>query len=123
MTRRSKPEKAQPASDMQHVDGKTNKLVLILHPGWNPSVRPASATRDRMDRTAESFAYRWLIAAVGSQVEGVCGDPSGLVGPFDVCPDRVDPAIIGRFYADVQRVLGKAAATNAGGQTRCRSHV
>ena len=35
-------------------------LVCYLHPGWEMDIRPAEATRDWMDRTNESFAYRCL---------------------------------------------------------------
>jgi hypothetical protein len=35
-------------------------LVCYLHPGWHMDIRPAEATRDWMDRTNESFAYRCL---------------------------------------------------------------
>jgi hypothetical protein len=35
-------------------------LICYLHPGWRPLIRPASARRDWMDQTAESFAYRCL---------------------------------------------------------------
>lgn len=35
-------------------------LICYLHPGWAPQIRPAVATRDWMDATAEAFAYRCL---------------------------------------------------------------
>jgi hypothetical protein len=35
-------------------------LICYLHPGWRPLIRPASARRDWMDQTSESFAYRCL---------------------------------------------------------------
>ena len=35
-------------------------LVCYLHPGWEPIIRPAEATRDWMDQTNEKFAYRCL---------------------------------------------------------------
>src|SRR5262249_32268198 len=35
-------------------------LLCYLHPGWEPLIRPAEATRAWMDRTPESFAYRCL---------------------------------------------------------------
>jgi hypothetical protein len=35
-------------------------LICYLHPGWDPQIRPAEATRDWMDQTNESFAYRCL---------------------------------------------------------------
>jgi len=35
-------------------------LICYLHPGWAPLIRPAEATREWMDRTPESFAYRCL---------------------------------------------------------------
>ena len=35
-------------------------LICYLHPGWEPHIRPAEATRDWMDKTNESFAYRCL---------------------------------------------------------------
>ena len=35
-------------------------LICYLHPGWRPLIRPASAKRDWMDQTPESFAYRCL---------------------------------------------------------------
>jgi len=35
-------------------------LVCYLHPGWEPLLRPAEATRDWMDKTNEKFAYRCL---------------------------------------------------------------
>ncbi len=35
-------------------------LICYLRPGWAPMIRPASATRDWMDRTELSFAYRCL---------------------------------------------------------------
>lgn len=36
------------------------ELVCYLHPGWDPAIRPAEATRDWMDRTHDGFAYRCL---------------------------------------------------------------
>ena len=35
-------------------------FICYLHPGWDPLVRPAEATRPWMDDTNESFAYRCL---------------------------------------------------------------
>ena len=35
-------------------------LLCYLHPGWKPLLRPAKATREWMDQTPESFAYRCL---------------------------------------------------------------
>jgi hypothetical protein len=35
-------------------------LICYLRPGWGPMIRPADATRDWMDRTRLSFAYRCL---------------------------------------------------------------
>jgi hypothetical protein len=35
-------------------------LTCYLHPGWQPLIRPASARRDWMDDTPDSFAYRCL---------------------------------------------------------------
>ena len=35
-------------------------LICYLLPGWEPLIRPASANRQWMDDTAESFAYRCL---------------------------------------------------------------
>lgn len=35
-------------------------LTCFLHPGWRPLIRPASARRDWMDGTPESYAYRCL---------------------------------------------------------------
>ena len=35
-------------------------FICYLHPGWDPLVRPAEATRPWMDATAEKFAYRCL---------------------------------------------------------------
>jgi hypothetical protein len=35
-------------------------LLCYLHPGWEPLIRPAEATRPWMDATPESFAYRCL---------------------------------------------------------------
>ena len=35
-------------------------LICHLHPSWRPLIRPASAKRDWMDATPESFAYRCL---------------------------------------------------------------
>ena len=36
------------------------ELTAYLHPGWNPLIRPAPASRRWMDATPESFAYRCL---------------------------------------------------------------
>ena len=36
------------------------ELICYLHPGWKPHIRPAEATREWMDNTPESFAYRCL---------------------------------------------------------------
>src|SRR6202035_4645380 len=36
------------------------QLICYLHPGWEPLIRPAEATRDWMSETPESFAYRCL---------------------------------------------------------------
>ena len=35
-------------------------FICYLHPGWDPLVRPAEATRPWMDATPEKFAYRCL---------------------------------------------------------------
>jgi hypothetical protein len=35
-------------------------LICYIHPGWEPLIRPAPATRAWMDATPESFAYRCL---------------------------------------------------------------
>jgi hypothetical protein len=35
-------------------------LICYLHPGWQPLIRPAEATREWMTNTPESFAYRCL---------------------------------------------------------------
>ncbi len=35
-------------------------FICYLHPGWQPLIRPAEATRAWMDATAEAFAYRCL---------------------------------------------------------------
>lgn len=52
-------------------------LTCYLHPGWAPLIRPAPATRQWMDETPESFAYRCLplnIAnAHGWEVLSPCG--------------------------------------------------
>jgi hypothetical protein len=53
------------------------ELTAYLHPGWEPLIRPAPATRPWMDATPESFAYRCLplnIAnAHGWEVLSPCG--------------------------------------------------
>jgi hypothetical protein len=36
------------------------ELICYLHPGWEPWIRPAEATREWMTNTPESFAYRCL---------------------------------------------------------------
>ena len=36
------------------------ELICYLHPGWEPLIRPAPATRPWMDGTPEAFAYRCL---------------------------------------------------------------
>jgi hypothetical protein len=52
-------------------------LICYLHPGWEPLIRPAPATRAWMDATPEAFAYRCLplnIAnAHGWEVLSPCG--------------------------------------------------
>jgi hypothetical protein len=35
-------------------------LICYLHPGWEPLIRPAEASRDWMTATPQSFAYRCL---------------------------------------------------------------
>ena len=35
-------------------------FVCYLHPGWEPLIRRAPATRDWMDASPEAFAYRCL---------------------------------------------------------------
>ena len=35
-------------------------LICYLHPGWEPLIRPAEATREWMTATPEAFAYRCL---------------------------------------------------------------
>jgi hypothetical protein len=35
-------------------------FICYLHPGWQPLIRPAEATRKWMDETPEAFAYRCL---------------------------------------------------------------
>lgn len=63
---------------------------------------------------ARSQADRWLLAAVGSQVEGLCGDPSALTSAFDFCPDWMDPSITARFHDDLHRLLGMDAVHHNG---------
>jgi hypothetical protein len=74
-------------------------FLCYLHPGWNPRIRPAEATRPWMDATPEAFAYRCLplnIAnAHGWEVQCPCdfdaywnGGP--LVGDVKV---RVSPKV------------------------------
>ena len=36
------------------------ELICYLHPGWDPMLRPAEPTRDWMDASPETFAYRCL---------------------------------------------------------------
>lgn len=36
------------------------ELICYLHPGWKPLIRPAETTRDWMNATPDSFAYRCL---------------------------------------------------------------
>jgi hypothetical protein len=36
------------------------ELICYLHPGWEPLIRPAEATREWMSATPEAFAYRCL---------------------------------------------------------------
>jgi hypothetical protein len=36
------------------------ELICYLHPGWEPLIRPAEATREWMNDTPEAFAYRCL---------------------------------------------------------------
>ncbi len=36
------------------------ELICYLHPGWDPMIRPAEPTRDWMDASPETFAYRCL---------------------------------------------------------------
>jgi len=36
------------------------EFTCYLHPGWDPQIRPAEATRPWMDATPEAFAYRCL---------------------------------------------------------------
>ncbi len=63
-------------------------LICYLHPGWAPHIRPAEATRDWMDRTNESFAYRCLplnIAnAHGWEVLSPCDFTASWRGGTDV---------------------------------------
>jgi hypothetical protein len=63
-------------------------LVCYLHPGWAPHIRPAEATRDWMDATNESFAYRCLplnIAnAHGWEVLSPCDFSASWRGGTDV---------------------------------------
>jgi len=40
--------------------GLSVDLVCYLHPGWEPHIRPAEATREWMTATPQSFAYRCL---------------------------------------------------------------
>jgi hypothetical protein len=40
--------------------GSSVDLICYLHPGWEPLIRPAEATRPWMDATPEAFAYRCL---------------------------------------------------------------
>jgi hypothetical protein len=52
-------------------------LDCFVYPGWEPLIRPASARRDWMDQSPESFAYRCLPLAIanshGWEILSPCG--------------------------------------------------
>jgi hypothetical protein len=43
-----------------HLRARRLELICYLHPGWQPLIRPAEATREWMTATPEAFAYRCL---------------------------------------------------------------
>jgi hypothetical protein len=55
----------------------TMDLDCFVYPGWEPQIRPASARRDWMDASPESFAYRCLPLAIanghGWEILSPCG--------------------------------------------------
>jgi uncharacterized protein DUF6065/cupin-like protein len=54
-------EQRKPAPvEADHPRSAAMDLICYLHPGWEPLIRPAAATRAWMDATPEAFAYRCL---------------------------------------------------------------
>ncbi|HUN40618.1 MAG TPA: DUF6065 family protein [Acetobacteraceae bacterium] len=41
-------------------------LICYLRPGWDPTIRPAEPTREWMDQTRHSFAYRCLPLSIAN---------------------------------------------------------
>jgi hypothetical protein len=72
-------------------------LICYLRPGWEPMIRPASATRDWMDRTQLSFAYRCLPMNVANAHGWEILNPVACDATWNGGPDvddvrvRVDP--------------------------------
>lgn len=95
----SQPASANTTTDRPPADDGMTTLLLVLHPGWKPFVRPAPATRAWMDDTAESFAYRCLPLNIanshGWEFLTACGFSAEWNGgrattDITITPDRAD---------------------------------
>ncbi len=86
-------------------------LICYLHPGWEPWIRPAEATREWMTNTPESFAYRclpldianahgweilWPFGFNACWAGGADTDAVLIHTPADVDPTRVPVSLFGQ---------------------------
>ena len=54
------------------------ELTCYVHEGWEPRIAPASAKRDWMTATPESFAYRFRPLAIANSHGWVILNPCGF---------------------------------------------
>jgi len=80
-------------------------LICYLHPGWEPLIRPAPATRAWMDATPDSFAYRCLPLNIANAHGWEMLNPCG----FDACWDGG----IGPEAVTIRSEGGEAGAVRA----------
>jgi hypothetical protein len=90
-------------------------LICYLHPGWAPLIRPAPATREWMDNSPESFAYRCLPLNIANAHGWEILNPFGFTASWDggMAPNAV--SVVPDAGADLARVpvplFGQATLT------------
>lgn len=60
-----------------------DEFVAYIHPSWDPNFRPALPTRDWMDATPQSFAYRCLPLAVANSHGWEIACPAAFSATWD----------------------------------------
>ena len=69
------------------------ELICYLREGWTPQIRPAPATRDWMDATPQSYAYRCLPLNIANAHGWELLCPSGFSASWNGGPDKADVTI------------------------------